>query len=142
MAIKHGLRFQGVDNIKKAFKDLRDNTGKIGADSVMLIAKDVMRLARHRAPLDVSPTADDIVLRDSGFISEPKLTRFNDQVDIDIGFTVPYAWIQHENEAYHHAVGESKYLVSAVNDVALKKKNWKNTLRGHIWEVLRRLGRR
>lgn len=55
------------------------------------------------------------VLRGSGYVGHPK------NGSVDVGFGGParaYAWAQHENMTWNHAVGGPKYLEKAVYQVA------------------------
>jgi hypothetical protein len=54
---------------------------------------------------------DDGILRGSGYVEDPQID--GDTVSVKIGFGGPaaaYAAVQHENLAFHHDVGEAKYL--------------------------------
>lgn len=74
---------------------------------------DLLPLAKERTPVDYG------ILRDSGLVKLPKITK--DGVTVEIGFgggAAHYALWVHEDLEAKHEVGQAKFLESAINDLA------------------------
>lgn len=80
---------------------------KAAREALRDTAKDVLRLAKQKAP------ADTKALRASGRV-------LVDDVTVRVVFRSPHAWLQHERLDYKHDDGEAKYLEHAVDEVGVE----------------------
>lgn len=80
---------------------IRNAISNAAADGLKVGARQVLKEARERAPVDEGG------LRKSGKVT-------TDDLEAMVKFTAPHAWLQHEKLEYQHPNGgQAKYLESA-----------------------------
>ncbi len=83
------------------------NIGKTTPQGLRLIGEEIMTDVKASAPGHGVPV-DTGTLRASGMVEQPEPL----VVELSFGSAAaPYALAQHEHLAYHHTVGEARYLV-------------------------------
>lgn len=75
-------------------------------DGLQDAAKQVLKRARELAPKDTG------AMRKTGKVSV-------DDVYVNVRFSGPYAWLQHERLDWQHKVGQAKYLEQAVSEIGV-----------------------
>ena len=112
---------KGMDELKASLVKMPKKYIDVSTIVMFNISVDIMELAKTRIPLESG------ALRDSGFLLDPSY-KGKSKVDLEFGFTGPYAIVQHENLSYNHpglnsknktggAQGQAKYLETSVNQM-------------------------
>lgn len=111
MSLKVHYVFRGLPDLRKELRLAGERAEVAGRAGIYAVAVAIMRDAKRRTPVDTG------ALRASGFVTVPTRATPN----IQIGFGGPakaYAAIQHEVSWYRHRVGESHFLLNAINAVS------------------------
>ena len=102
------MNIRGVDSVIKNFNKKLSEIKDASKDSIRDVALDLISKAKERAPLD---TGD---LRGSGFT---EFKESSTEYVARVGFTEPYALVQHEDLTFKHPQGgEAKYLENPLKE--------------------------
>lgn len=101
-----------------------DRVRNAGIKKLREVAGDLQRLSSNEAPLDKGK------LRGDAGTDESKL---NSHMQIRVGYSVPYALVQHESLHYNHTDGKAKFLEDPFNaNKARYKRELGQTVEGAI----------
>jgi len=103
---KAGFNLSGIESSIAAINEAVKAAGDKAKEALRDDSFDLLANSVKRAPKD---TGD---LRGSGFVREDD----KEESAWEIGFTEPYATVQHEHLEYHHTNGEAKYLERPLNE--------------------------
>lgn len=114
-SIRANVLFSGLPDIKAALRTASRRLSKAGEAGIYAVAVDIIKEAKRRAPVDTG------ALQASGYVTMPS----GGTLELGFGgygrtsrsgtFPEKYAIIQHEFD-YDHAVGESHYLLHAIDN--------------------------
>ena len=106
--------------VRRKLKQLDITIPIAAAAALTAEAMAIQNVSMKRTPVDVRKgTAGGGTLRGSHEVSTPFWSGTDVEVVIAVGAGAEsYAVIQHENMAYRHAVGQAKFLESAVHEAA------------------------
>lgn len=121
-AIKIGMYLKGAEHVKDNVRRLNRTLREAHGYGVYVIGAHIMDYAKELTPVATG------ALRDSAYITPPEASSSGRYTTMEMGFggsnvgpgnhapTSDYAMPQHENDAWKHSVGQSRYLLEAMSE--------------------------
>jgi hypothetical protein len=116
MAFSRGITFTGLKAVERAIKRIDSRVYLANREAGTALANKVLERAKQLTPLETGQ------LKASGRIDYGAVSAKGAIVQLVITFSAfrgpfDYAEIQHENEYYHHDIGQANYLGQAVDEM-------------------------
>lgn len=119
-SFKLGMALFGFDEMANKFDALKDGVKAAAREAAIEVAHMIMDNAKNRTPVETG------LLQSTGYVGKVRSYGGGKKVTIEFGFgpggAEDYAEIQHENEDYHHTIGEVYFLAKAIEEYENKSK--------------------
>jgi hypothetical protein len=104
------LAWEGMQPVFGVLHNISKNVTNFLTVSMMDLSIDVFNLSQHQVPVDTG------YLRASGSVSDPEVSPSS--VEVNVGYSAPYAlWVHEDLAAHHTPPGKAKFLEDPFNTV-------------------------